>query len=350
MRVFVHILVWNDRRYLPDLFASLEAQEYKNVTVRVLDNGSTDDSYAYLQEHFAHSVVARNVRNLGFAGGHNQLLRFTFEHMTEAEGSDAAVLVMNADMIADPGLIARLVEALQANSTVDAVQPKVYRAFGEHVGDETLEETVQSDILDTTGLRVARGWRMSDRGAGEIDKGQYDNATDIFAVTGACALIRASAIRDVLVNGELYDGEFFAYREDCDFAWRFRAAGHKSAFVAQALVWHYRGMYGKERAGLWNRLWNRKKQRPFFAALATRNQLFVLMKNLTFVDTVFAAPWILFHEIGRCAFGLLFEPETRKLLLKAPALLPSMLRKRKAVKALRREPSSVLRSYISRHL
>lgn len=346
MRVYVHILIWNDRRYLPDLFASLEAQTYKDVVVRVLDNGSTDESYKYLQEHFSHAVVARNVRNLGFAGGHNQLLRFTFEHMTEDEGADAAVLIMNADMIADPELIARLVAALETDKAIDAVQPKVYRAFGEHVGDESLEETVQSDILDTTGLRVGRGWRMSDRGAGEIDKGQYDARRDIFAITGACALIRASAIRDVLVNGELYDGEFFAYREDCDLAWRFRAAGHRSAFIPAAKVWHYRGMYGKERASLWSRLWNRKKQRPFFAALATRNQLFVLLKNLTFVDAVLAAPWVLFHECGRCAFGLLFEPETRKLLLAAPKLLPSMLRKRKAVKALRKEPASVIRKYI----
>lgn len=347
MRVYVHILVWNDRRYLPDLFASLEAQTYKDMVIRVLDNGSTDESYKYLQEHFSHAVVARNVRNLGFAGGHNQLLRFTFEHMTEAEGADAAVLIMNADMIADPEMVARLVAVLETDKAVDAVQPKVYRAFGEHVGDESLEETVQSDILDTTGLRVGRGWRMSDRGAGEIDKGQYDTRRDIFAVTGACALIRAAAIRDVLVNGELYDSEFFAYREDCDLAWRFRAAGHRSAFVPNAKLWHYRGMYGKERASLWNRLWNRKKQRPFFAALATRNQLFVLLKNLTFVDAVLAAPWVAFHECGRCAFGLLFEPETRKLLLAAPKLLPSMLRKRKAAKALRREPASVLRKYLS---
>ncbi len=347
MKVYVHILVWNDRRYLPDLFASLERQTYKNIVIRVLDNGSTDESYQYIQEHFVHAVVARNVRNLGFAGGHNQLLRFTFEHMTEDEGADAAVLIMNADMIADAQLVERLVGALETDTSIDAVQPKVYRAFGEHVGDESLEETVQSDILDTTGLRVGRGWRMRDRGAGEIDKGQYDADRDIFAITGTCALIRASAIRDVLVNGEFYDGEFFAYREDCDVAWRLRFAGHRSAFVPEAKVWHYRGMYGKERASMWSRLWNRKKQRPYFAALATRNQLFVLLKNLTFVDAVLAAPWVLFHECGRCAFGLLFEPETRKLLLRAPLLIPSMLRKRKAAVALRREPASVLRKYLS---
>ena len=70
------------------------------------------------------------------------------------------------------------------------MQPKLYRAFAEQVGDEVLEETVQSDILDTTGMAVARGWRMSARGAGELDKKQYDEKTDLFGVTGTMSLFR----------------------------------------------------------------------------------------------------------------------------------------------------------------
>ncbi len=346
MRIYIHILVWNDRRYLPDLFASLDTQTNRNFSVRILDNGSTDDSYAYLREHFSQTVVARNVRNLGFAQGHNQLVRFTLEHLPESELDDSAILIMNPDMILAPDMIERLAEALDADSHVDAVQPKLYRAFGEHPGDETLEETVKSDILDTTGMRVKKGWRMVDRGAGEIDRGQYDAVRDIFCVTGTCALYRATAIRDVLMNGEFYDGEFNTYREDCDLAWRFRAAGHKSAFIPAATAWHYRGMFGAERQSLWKRIINRKGQRPFFAALATRNQLFVLLKNLSLVDLFLSLPRIMCGEGVRVLYGLLFEPKTRKLLLAAFSLVPSMLRKRGHVQASRTEKPRVLRSYV----
>lgn len=346
MRVIVHILCWNDRRYLPDLFASLEAQTYKDIVVRMLDNGSTDDSYKYLQQHFAHTIVARNVRNLGFAPGHNQLMRFTLEHLPEEELDRTAILVMNPDMILHSDMIAKLVEALENDATVDAVQPKLYRAFGEHLGEEALEETVKSDILDTTGMKVKRGWRMVDRGAGEIDKGQYDGARDLFAPTGTCALYRATAVRDVLIDGEFYDGDFNTYREDCDLAWRWRRAGHRTAFIPAAKAWHYRGMYGAEKQSLWQRLKNRSRQRPYFAALSTRNQLFVLLKNLTFGEAVRSFPWIAAQEASRAVFGLLFERETRKLLLSAPKLVPAMLRKRKAGKMLWREPMSVLRRYV----
>lgn len=346
MRVIVHMLVWNDRRYLPDVFASLDAQEFRDFTVRVLDNGSTDESYAWLREHHPHAVVARNVRNLGFAPGHNQLMRYTFEHMAPEEAENAAILLVQPDMLADPRMLREMVAALEADPTIDAVQPKLYRAYGEHPGDEALEETVKSDILDTTGLRVGKGWRMSDRGAGEIDVGQYDAQRDVFAPTGTCALFRARAVYDVLVGGEFYDGDFHTYREDCDLAWRWRRAGHRTAFIPRAKAWHYRGMYGAERQSLWQRLKNRRGQRPYFAALATRNQLFVLLKNLTWADALRSLPRIVFHEGGRVAYGLLFERETRKVLLSVPRLLPAMLRKRKMAKALWREPAAVLRAYV----
>ena len=342
MHVSINILVWNDLRYLQDLFASLAAQTYKNVTVRVLDNGSTDGSTAYIMQHHPHALAVRNVKNLGFAGGHNQLVRLALER--RKEGEENAILIMNPDMILHPECIEQLVKALQEHPDIDAVQPKLYRAYAEH--GETDVEAVKSDILDTTGLVVHKGWRMADRGAGELDKGQYDDQAEIFAPTGTMLLVREDAARDVLIDGEFFDNDFFTYREDCDFAWRFRRAGHRSLFVPAAKAHHYRGMYGEEKRTLWKRLRDRRKQRPFFAALSTRNQLFTLLKNLTFADAVLALPWIVFGEGGRVLYGFIFEPETRKALLGAPRLVPSMLRKRRQVMALNREKGSVLRAYV----
>jgi len=193
---------------------------------------------------------------------------------------------------------------------------------------------------------VHKGWRMADRGAGEMDRGQYDAVTDIFAPTGTMLLVRSEALKDVLVDGEMFDSDFFAYREDCDFAWRFRRAGHRSRFVPSAKVHHYRGMFGEEKRGLVKRLFDRRKQRPFFAALSTRNQLFVLFKNLTLLEACLAAPWIVFHEGGRVLYGCIFEAETRKALIKAPLLAPAMWRKRRASLALARVPSHELRAYV----
>ncbi len=348
MRIAIHILTWNDRRYLPELLASLAAQDFADVVVRILDNGSTDDTVKYLQEHLPQAIVARNVRNLGFAPGHNQLVRYTLEHLLEDQLDDWAILFMNSDMMLDPKCVSTLVAALESDASINIVQPKIYRAFGEHIGDETMEETVRSDILDSTGLRVTKGWRMVERGAGEIDKGQFDALRDVFGPSGACAMFRASTVRDLLVQGELYDGDFFAYREDCDLAWRARGAGQRTAFIPAAKLWHYRGLYGAEKQTLWQRLTNRKRQRPFFAALSTRNQLFVLLQNLTWSDFFLALPWILFNETGRVLYGLLFERETRQVLLAAPKMLRSALKRRAEGLAMRQETPQKLREYVNR--
>ena len=245
------------------------------------------------------------------------------------ENTDAAIMWMNSDMILKDDAVERLVEARLAHPEISAFQPKLYRAFCENVGDEVLEETVKSDIIDTTGLCVDRAFRMSDRGAGEIDTGQYDNKLDIFAPSGTIALLPISVIQDTMMDGEMFDKDFFAYREDCDFAWRLRKLGHKALFVPRACAHHYRGMYGKHKQTLWSRLKNRQGQNPFFSAYSTRNQLFVLFKNLTFFDALFYFPWIAFSEGGRILYALVFEPQTRNRLLGGISLLPSMFKKRR---------------------
>ncbi len=346
MHVSVNILTWNDLRYLPDLFKSIEAQTYANVTVRVLDNGSTDGTLEYIQKHHPQYLVARNVRNLGFAPGHNQLMKFALERWGD-NLVDKAVLLVNADMILHERMLEELVLALQQDPTLGATQPKLLRAFAEVTSDDGVEHNVQSDILDTTGLVLTKNWRMEDRGAGEIDTGQYDTQTDIIGVTGTSALWRAATLKAVSINGEPFDGDFFAYREDCDLAVRARRAGWKAAFVPAARAHHYRGMYGAAKRNLWQRFLDRRKQRPFPAAMSTRNQLFFLIKNLTFGDMLRYGPRIAATELGRLGYGLLFEPETRKLLLKSGGLTLKMLRKRSMVLALAKESGKVIRDYVS---
>jgi GT2 family glycosyltransferase len=345
MQVYCHILTWNDARYLPELFASFENQSLKNFHIRILDNGSSDKTLSYLAEHAPHTLVGRNVKNLGFDEGHNQLIRFTLEHKMSSD-QDAAVLIMNSDVILGKDLIKNLCAALETHPDWAVVQPKIYRAFGEKTGDESIKETVLSDILDSTGLRVQKGWRMTDRGAGEMDHGQYNEEIDLFGPTGAMFLIRLSVLEKIMMDRDFFDSDFFAYREDCDLAWRMRAMGYRTGFVPTAIAHHYRGMYGAEHQGLWQRLKNRRNQRPFFAALSTRNQILMLLKNLAWSDFFLSLPWLFFGEGSRVLYGFLFEGETRHRLLGIPKLLPAILKKRKWILSQRTVENRELRAYV----
>jgi GT2 family glycosyltransferase len=347
MEVVTHTLVWNGEKYLHDLFHSFKEQTHKEVTHRIVDNGSTDGSVPYIHEHHSHSLVARNVKNLGFAPGHNQLFKFTFEKWAGQDLSKKAILLVNQDMILDPGLIEALSKALEADPTLGSVQPKIYRVFAPADGEEGVQSPVKSDVIDTTGLRLTRSWRLIDRGAGELDSGQYDQKQDIIGPCGALVMYRADALLDVLEEGEVFDGDFFAYREDCDLALRLRRRGWKSGFVPSAKAWHYRGMFGGEKRSWREKLSDRRGRRPFLAALSTRNQLLFLVKNLTCKDALLSLPFLVFEEGLRTLYSFLFEGETRRLLLQSPPFFFRAIKKRQKIMRSSRIPPGLIRSYLS---
>ncbi len=341
MEVSLNILTWNDKKDLPELLRSVRALTYPHVQVRMLDNGSVDGSLAYLKEHASEWLVVCNTHNVGFAAGHNQLMRLALRRWEGQDLSQKVILAVNADMILDPGFVEELLLPF-ADPTVGATQPKIFRAF--RAQDEQ-ELPMLSHIIDTTGLVLRKNWRMEDRGAGKEDVGAYDGEQDIIGPAGALPCYRASAVVDVLENDAFFDEDFFAYREDCDAAMRLQYRGWKTVFCPNAHVWHFRGMYGAEKRSLLQRWHDRRKQSRFSSAYSTRNQLFFLIKNFSWRawKDVFH---ILFHEGGRLLYGFFFEPETRKVVMRALTTFPKMYKKRRIIQKTARVAWNNLRSYV----
>ncbi len=82
--------------------------------------------------------------------------------------------------------------------------------------------------------------RHLDRGAEEIDRGQFGQVQYVFGASGAAAFFRRDFIEDVSVEGEFFDEEFFAFREDGDLAWRAQVMGWKCLYTPAAVAWHVR--------------------------------------------------------------------------------------------------------------
>jgi GT2 family glycosyltransferase len=47
-------------------------------------------------------------------------------------------------------------------------------------------------------------------------------------------------IDDISVDGDLFDPDFFAYREDADLAWRAQLLGWRCIYTPAAVAWHVR--------------------------------------------------------------------------------------------------------------
>jgi GT2 family glycosyltransferase len=98
---------------------SLEALDWpkERLEVVVVDNGSSDGSAGAVRERFPGVRVIEAGRNLGFAGGNNLGLR--------DPGDADYVALLNNDARVDPGWLAPLVAALEADPGLGAACPKI---------------------------------------------------------------------------------------------------------------------------------------------------------------------------------------------------------------------------------
>jgi GT2 family glycosyltransferase len=95
-------------------------------------------------------------------------------------------------------------------------------------------------VLDSTGMYFTPAQRHFDRGSQEKDRGQYERRQLMFGITGAAMLCRRGMLEDLKVNGEVFDEDFFIYREDADLAWRAQLRGWKAVYEPGAQALHRR--------------------------------------------------------------------------------------------------------------
>ena len=81
-RVAIVLLNWNQPEHTLACLRSLGELDYPNVSVTVVDNGSTDGSPDLIRAQFPQVTLIENGRNLGFAGGNNLALRHLCDKVT----------------------------------------------------------------------------------------------------------------------------------------------------------------------------------------------------------------------------------------------------------------------------
>ena len=232
--VSVLLVAWNSAPFLPACFASIDRQEYRDLEVIVVDNASTDATHDLLRTRESQWKVIYNDRNFGFAAAQNRAIRASRGEW---------LLCLNPDVMLAPDFIRRLAEAGDSHIEAGSVCGKLLRWNPDAVPPQT-------QVIDSTGIYFTRNMRHLDRGAEEIDHGQYDRAQWVAGATGAAAMFRRSFVEAVSVAGEFFDEEFFAYREDADLAWRAQLMGWKCLYEPSAVAWHVRRVTPERRESL----------------------------------------------------------------------------------------------------
>jgi GT2 family glycosyltransferase len=208
---------WNNWRDTADCLASLALQDYPNLRVIVVDNGSTNDSLAQL--HAAHPpngsslAYIANGENLGFPRACNIGARHPL-------AADAGFLwFLNNDTVAPPDTTCQLVATALAAPRAGIVGAALY--YAHH----------PAKIQAWGGGRISR-WSAYNR--------HYLAPTPFSPdsyITFASAFIRRECFDQL---GGLYEGVFM-YFEDADFCLRAQAAGWQLTVAPATAILHKEG-------------------------------------------------------------------------------------------------------------
>jgi hypothetical protein len=199
VRVAVVVPNRDGRRWLPGLLTSLRAQTRPADRIVVVDDGSRDDSVAWLRGEGI-EVVERAVTG-GFAAAANA-------GFATVGGDSDAVALINTDVVLADDWLARTVDVLEAVPEAGAVACKMVRMD-------------DSGVIDDAGDTLRRDGVCEQRGRGRRDDGRFDAPGEIWGACAGAALYRHAAV--VGVGG--FDESYGMYLEDVDVALRLRLAG-----------------------------------------------------------------------------------------------------------------------------
>ncbi|MFH1030217.1 MAG: glycosyltransferase, partial [bacterium] len=368
-------------KYLSPCLTSVLAQNFKDFSVLMIDNGSSDGTRGEIEKwkdiFEKEGIKARTIfldKNIGFAGGHNlgikEMLRGKNPPISPFKkgGNIRYVCCLNQDIILRPEFFRNIVEFMDAHLDCGSASGKLMsvrddlfyankrelESLPAQAGEYTRKTspnhslsrrgTMDYDmlekefkIIDSVGLKIFRSQRVIEKGQGEEDTGQYDKIEEVFGVSGAAPVYRIEALEDVKIPHtdhllvmerelfEYFDEDFFSYKEDVDLAYRLRWRGWKSFTIPEAVAYHKRT--AKDVTGRKSDFFaalNRKNKSKFANYHSQRNQLFLLVKNLPKLN--FAVIW---YEVKKFIYELIFEWSTFKAWIDTLKKIRVMLEKRR---------------------
>jgi GT2 family glycosyltransferase len=215
-KVSVIIVNWNGKELLKTCLDSLETQTFRDFKVVLVDNGSNDGSVEFVRENYPQVEIITLDKNYGFARGNNIGIE---EALKDRDVRYVALL--NNDTKVDKNWLQELIKVAESDGKIGSCQSKMLFMDNPRVIDGV------GIGINQNGLAYQIGWR-------EEDNGQYENTLEVFGACACAVLCR----KEMLVQIELFDEDFFAYYEDVDLALRARLAGWRCMYVPKAVVYH----------------------------------------------------------------------------------------------------------------
>jgi GT2 family glycosyltransferase len=275
-RVTAVLVSHNGAVWLPEVVAALTSQTRPIDLITAVDTGSSDASTKLLKSARIPFFVTDRETGFGHA------VSLAVDKLPQTVENEWLWLIHD-DCAPAPTALAELLSAIDDRPQVVMVGPKL---LGWHDRTHLLE----------AGISIAgNGARWTGLEPFEYDQGQHDGIHDVLSVSTAGALIR----RDVFEELDGFDPNLSLFRDDVDFGWRARTAGHSIIAATNAVAFHAQASTTERRTidveGAF-------LHRPLL--LDRRNAAYVMLANSSW----WMLPWIALQLFGSAiarAFGFL---------------------------------------------
>jgi GT2 family glycosyltransferase len=201
---------WNGWQDTVDCLDALKLNDYPNLKIIVVDNGSTNDSVSRIRAAHPDILLLESSKNLGFAGGNNIGMRYALSDKAEY------VWLLNNDTKPAQDSLSKLVAKAGTDPKIAAVASVCYYA------DNPSVVQVWAGAKVNLWIGYARNFTEP----------QSDQSLD--ALYGASMLIARPALEQV----GLLDEGFFHYWEETELSVRLRKAGWRLAAAPGSRILH----------------------------------------------------------------------------------------------------------------
>lgn len=215
-KVTILIPNYNGKKWLEKLLPTIEKTAYPSYEILVVNNGSTDDSAAFLRKNYPSVKVLEIKKNRGYAGANNFGVK---------KASGKYILFLNNDTQVTPSFLEPLVEKMEKDATIGAVQPQI-----RNMTDRERIDSIGS-FFTFTGFLYHYGYFQPHK------ENKYQKELSVYSVKGACFLMKK---KDYIDLGGI-DESFVTYVEESDLCHRILLSGKKIFYVPGSIVYHFGG-------------------------------------------------------------------------------------------------------------
>jgi GT2 family glycosyltransferase len=210
--ISVVVVNFNGRPWLDRCLSAVERQDGVRAETILVDNGSADESVAFVRDRFPAVRLVTFPTNLGFTGGANA-------GSAVARGRWLAFL--NNDTEPEAGWLRALSSGLDESPQVAVVTSRIV----------SMDDPTRVDSAGDGWFRCGAAFK---RGHGDPSSAWGGDAENVFGACAAACMIR----RDVFEALGGFDESFFITFEDVDLSYRARLAGYECRYVPGAVVRH----------------------------------------------------------------------------------------------------------------